>query len=194
MKLVVGLGNPGRQYAETRHNVGFRVVDEVARRAKVEIDRFDRDFESLVAEAGVAGERVLLAKPQTYMNLSGKAVVAIQRFYKVDLTDVLIVSDDLDLEVGQIRLRPSGSAGGQKGLGDILGRLGTQDVPRMRMGIGKVHRSATVEYVLSRFSPDEREIMDHTVVVAADAVECWVRDGMSAAMNRYNKRNDSNKE
>ncbi len=194
MKLVVGLGNPGRQYAETRHNVGFRIVDEVARRAKVEIDRFDRDFDSLVAEAGVAAERVLLAKPQTYMNLSGKAVAAIRRFYKVELNDLLVVSDDLDLEVGQIRLRPSGSAGGQKGLGDVLLKLGSQEVPRMRIGIGKVHRSATVEYVLGRFSPPEREVMDQTVVLAADAVECWVRDGMTAAMNRYNKRNDSNKE
>lgn len=194
MKLVVGLGNPGRQYAETRHNVGFRVVDEVARRAGATIDRFDKDFESLIAEAPVAAQRVLLAKPQTFMNLSGKAVAAIRRFYKVEFGDLLIVSDDLDLEPGQIRLRPAGSAGGQKGLGDILAKLGTLEVPRMRMGIGKVHRSATVEYVLGRFAPAEREIMDHAIVIGADAVECWVRDGMTAAMNRYNKRNDLNKE
>lgn len=194
MKLVVGLGNPGRQYSETRHNVGFRVLDEVARRARVEIDRFDKDFESLIAEAPVAAERVLLAKPQTYMNLSGKAAAAIRRFYKVEFGDLLIVSDDLDLEPGQIRLKPSGSAGGQKGLGDILAKLGTQEVPRMRIGIGKVHRSATVDHVLGTFAPDERDAAEEMITLAADAAACWAGEGLTPAMNRFNTKKDRNKE
>lgn len=188
MKLIVGLGNPGRAYEGTRHNVGFAVVDELARRTRADLSRFDRDFEALIGEADIAGERTWLLKPQTYMNLSGRSVVAVQRFYKLDLRDLLIVGDDLDLPPGQIRIRGGGSAGGQKGLHDVLEKLGSQDVARLRIGIGKVHRSATVDWVLSRFSPAEREEMERTIQSAADACECWVRDGVVAAMNRYNRR------
>lgn len=194
MKLIVGLGNPGRGYERTRHNAGFRVVDELARRGRTEIRDYDRDFEALLAEAGLCGQRVLLCKPMTYMNLSGRSVAAVARFYKTELADLLVVSDDLDLPVGQIRVRASGSAGGQKGLGDVIQKLGSQDVPRVRIGIGKVHRSATVDHVLGSFAPDEREAAEQAEIEAADACECWLREGITAAMNRFNAKKDKTRE
>jgi PTH1 family peptidyl-tRNA hydrolase len=192
VKLIVGLGNPGRQYEGTRHNVGFVVVDEIARRRRVDLSRFDRDFEGLVGESDIGGERTWLLKPLTYMNLSGRSVAAFVRFYKLATGDVLIVGDDLDLLPGQIRLRASGSGGGQKGLTDVLAKLGTQDVPRLRIGIGKVHKDATVDHVLSRFAPDEREPMAEAIAAAADAAECWAAEGITTAMNRFNKKPEKN--
>lgn len=194
MKLIVGLGNPGREYERTRHNVGFRVADELARRQRTEIRDYDKDFEALLAEVALAAQRTLLCKPMTYMNLSGRSVAAIVRFYKVELSDLLVVSDDLDLPIGQIRVRASGSAGGQKGLSDVIQKLGSQDVPRVRIGIGRVHRSATVDHVLGTFAPDEREAAEQAVIDAADACECWVREDITAAMNRYNAKKDKTRE
>ena len=188
MKLIVGLGNPGREYERTRHNMGFRVVDEVARRCRREVVDYEKDYEALMVEVGLAGERVLLCKPMTYMNLSGRSVAAVMRFYKLPLGELLIVSDDLDLPVGQIRVRANGSAGGQKGLADAIQKLGSQDFARLRIGIGKVHRTHTVDHVLSTFAPDEREDADFSVIAAADACELWVREGVTAAMNRFNAR------
>lgn len=188
MKLVVGLGNPGARYEHTRHNVGFVVVTELARRWRLAAPRYDRDFQGMLWDAQRGDERVLMLMPQTYMNLSGQSVGAVQRFYKLAPQDMLVACDDVDLPVGTIRLRPSGSSGGQKGLGDILARLGTQDVPRLRIGIGKVHSSATVEHVLSTFAPDELPAIGHALATAVDAAECWLAEGMSAAMNRFNRR------
>lgn len=190
MKLIVGLGNPGREYERTRHNLGFRVVDEVARRCRSEIVDYEKNYEALMVEIGLAEQRVLLCKPMTYMNLSGRSVAAVLRFYKLPLTDLLIVSDDLDLPVGQIRMRANGSAGGQKGLADAIQKLGSQDFARLRIGIGKVHRAQTVDHVLSTFAPDEREDADFSVIAAADACELWVREGVTAAMNRFNARKE----
>ncbi|RMF85698.1 MAG: aminoacyl-tRNA hydrolase [Planctomycetota bacterium] len=186
MKLVVGLGNPGPRYARTRHNVGFDVVDLLATRWNTEVSRYDRRFDAMLGEAQRADQRVLLLKPQTYMNLSGKSVLAARQFYKLDLGDLLIVHDDLDLPCGRLRLRARGSGGGQRGLENILLRLGATDVPRLRIGIGKVHKSVTSDYVLSRFAPDELEIMNTTLQTAADAVECWISEGIDAAMTRFN--------
>jgi PTH1 family peptidyl-tRNA hydrolase len=194
VKLIVGLGNPGREYERTRHNVGFRVADELARRKRTEIGDYDKDFEALLTEVGLAGQRALLCKPMTYMNLSGRSVAAVVRFYKLELSDVLVVSDDLDLPIGQIRVRASGSAGGQKGLGDVIQKLGSQEVPRVRIGIGKVHRNATVDHVLGTFAPDEREAAEQSVIEAADACECWAGEGITAAMNRYNAKKDKTRE
>ena len=163
MKLIAGLGNPGRRYAGSRHNVGYLVVDELARRWQIDAACHDRRCEGLLAEGSAAGQRVLLLKPTTFMNLSGRNVAAVWRFYKLALADVLIVHDDLDLPVGQIRLRAIGSAGGHKGLLDILRHLGSPEVPRLRIGIGKVHQAATVEYVLSRFEPQERETIEQAL-------------------------------
>ncbi len=188
MKLVAGLGNPGPRYADSRHNIGYLVVDELARRWAADVSRYDRDFEGLIGEVQALGQRVLLLKPTTFMNLSGRSVAAVRRFYKLATPDVLVIYDDLDLPVGQLRVRASGSAGGHKGMTDVLQQLATDELPRVRIGIGKVHPSATVEYVLSRFEPDERPLMAAAVTTAADAVTCWLRDGTDAAMNQFNRR------
>jgi PTH1 family peptidyl-tRNA hydrolase len=190
VKLVAGLGNPGPRYDQTRHNVGYLVVDGLARRRGVSVAKYERRYEALVGEVQVAGQRALLLKPETFMNLSGRSVLAAQQFYKLDLSDLLVVCDDLDLPVGRIRLRAGGSGGGQKGLENILLRLSSNDIPRLRIGIGKVDRSVTSEYVLSRFTPDERELIIEAVTSAADAVECWIGEGIDAAMNRFNVRRD----
>ncbi|MBU0640994.1 MAG: aminoacyl-tRNA hydrolase [Planctomycetes bacterium] len=190
MKLVAGLGNPGPRYAPSRHNVGFGVVDELAQRWSCDVTRYEQRFEALGGEGQVESEKVLLLKPVTFMNLSGRSVGAIWRFYKLAISDVLVVHDDLDLPVGRIRLRTKGSAGGHRGLADVLRHLGTTEVSRLRVGIGRVHRDATVEYVLSRFAPEEREPIEWAVKRAADAVERWVRAGIEAAMNEFNSKPD----
>ncbi len=188
MKLVAGLGNPGPRYADSRHNVGFVVVERVAKRGRIDLTRYDRDYEALIGEGVCGTERVLLLKPQTFMNLSGRSVSAVLRFYKLPLSDLLVVSDDLDLPVGQLRLRASGSSGGQKGLADIIRCVGGEDFSRLRLGIGKVHRAATVDHVLGGFMPDERPLIEEAVQTAAEAVECWIREGTTAAMNRFNRK------
>lgn len=187
VRLIVGLGNPGRQYVGTRHNIGFTVIEELARRWRIDLSRFDRDFEAQVGEGVIRGESALLLKPMTYMNLSGRSVAAAQRFYKLPLEQVLIVSDDLDLPPGKIRLRARGSSGGQRGLEDVLTHLGSQDVPRLRFGIGRSPRSGAVEHVLNTFSPQEREAVEPAVQAAVDAIEVWAAEGMTAAMNRFNR-------
>lgn len=191
MKLIAGLGNPGPRYASSRHNVGFQVADELARRWGLDLTRYDRHFDGLLGETQRGAERVLLLKPATYMNLSGRSVAAAWRFYKLALPDLLIVHDDLDLPLGQLRLRAGGSAGGHRGLDDVLRQLGSPEVPRLRIGIGKVHRDATVDYVLGRFDPDEQPAAAAAVARAADAVECWLTAGLAAAMNRYNRKPDA---
>ncbi len=190
MKLIAGLGNPGPRYADSRHNVGFLVVDELARRWRIEVTRYDRHFEGLVGEGPIAGQRCLLLKPATFMNLSGRSVAAVWRFYKLELADLLVVHDDLDLPVGKLRLRSEGSSGGHKGLGDVILQIGSEGFARLRVGIGKVHRAATVEYVLGAFGPQERELMETAVATAADAVESWLRNGIESAMNQFNRRRE----
>jgi PTH1 family peptidyl-tRNA hydrolase len=190
VKLVAGLGNPGPRYAGSRHNVGFMVVDALAARWRADVSRFDRDYEALTGEGSFAGQRVVLLKPQTFMNLSGRSVSAVLRFYKLDPADALVVVDDLDLPPGKLRVRASGSAGGHRGLEDVIRQLGGDGFPRLRIGIGKVHRSATVEHVLSRFDAAERAEMDAAVGRGAEAVECWLQKGIVEAMNQYNRRSD----
>ena len=191
MKAVVGLGNPGPQYQGTRHNVGFIVVDELARRWNTAVDRYERRYEALLGDAQIGDQRVLLLKPQTYMNLSGRSVLALLQFYKLAPADLMILCDDLDLPVGTIRLRAGGSGGGQKGLENVLLRLASNDVPRLRIGIGKVHRSVTTDYVLGRFAPDEREPIETAITRAADAVECWLKNDIATAMNRFNAKSEN---
>ena len=192
MKLMAELGNPGPRYAQTRHNVGFMVADCLAARGRTTIERYEARFEGLLAEIALDVERVLLLKPTTLMNLSGRSVSAVMRFYKLEPADLLVVYDDLDLPVGQLRIRAGGSPGGHRGMTDILRALSTQDVSRMRIGIGSVHRSATVEHVLGKFDPDERPLIDEAVGLTADAVECWVKEGLTAAMNKFNRRAERN--
>lgn len=185
MKLVVGLGNPGRKYQATRHNVGYEVLAELARRHATSSPKVA--FQGEVVDADLAGQRALLLCPHTYMNRSGASVGAAVDFYKLDCEDLLIVCDDFNLPLARLRMRAKGSAGGQNGLADILRRLGTDEVPRLRVGIGEPPpRWNPADFVLSRFTKDERTEMDLAVVRAADAVVCWATEGIAAAMNRYN--------
>ena len=185
MKLVVGLGNPGRKYEGTRHNVGFDVLAELARRHGQGSPR--SAFQGEVVEANLNGERALLLCPHTYMNRSGSSVVAARDFYKLAHEDLLIVCDDFHLPLGQLRVRAQGSAGGQKGLADIIRCLGTDDVPRLRFGIGEPPpRWNAADFVLSRFTGDESTDVQLSVARAADAVQTWARDGIQACMNQVN--------
>jgi len=190
-KFVVGLGNPGTKYAGTRHNVGFRVLEIVRDRWRPGAGReaFDGRLYDARPSRGGESRRVMLLAPQTYMNASGRAVRRLADFYKAEPADVLIVMDDLALPLAALRLRPSGSAGGHNGLADILRAMGTDQVPRLRIGIGaKPPGWDQADYVLSRFRPDEREEIDVAIRLAADAVEDWVFDGMDAAMEKHNRR------
>jgi PTH1 family peptidyl-tRNA hydrolase len=184
MKLVVGLGNPGSKYEGTRHNIGFEVIDRLA--AVGSGAAFTRKFDGLVAEADVDYHRVLLLKPQTFMNLSGRSVGQALRFYKLDPADLLVVCDDLTLPLGKLRLRGSGSDGGQKGLRDIAAHLGTDAYPRLRMGIGDRGAADAADFVLSRFRSGERSTIDDALILASQAVSVWVTQGLAAAMNRFN--------
>jgi PTH1 family peptidyl-tRNA hydrolase len=183
--LVVGLGNIGAQYAGTRHNAGFLVVDEVARRFNA---RFRKGkFRGEEATVQVDGHRVLLLKPSTFMNLSGDAVAGAARFYKIPSTRILVVYDDVYLPVGKLRLRPKGSAGGHNGLTHVINRLGTDDIPRLRVGVSEPPPEMDlIDYVLSRFLGSEKPLIEDAVQRAAGAVETWVRDGMEPAMNKWN--------
>mgnify|MGYP001268533775 CR=1 FL=1 len=183
--LIVGLGNPGREYENTRHNVGFGVLDELARRYGLAFGKKER--KAVVATGVILGKKVILAKPQTFMNLSGEAVRALADFYKVEIERILIVSDDLDIPLGTLRLRKEGSAGGQRGLKSIIQHLGTQSFNRLRFGIGRPPgKMAPKDYVLQVFRGDDAiltaEVTDH----AADAVETWLTVGIELAMSRHN--------
>jgi PTH1 family peptidyl-tRNA hydrolase len=185
MKLIVGLGNPGRKYEKTRHNVGFDVLHVIAQRCAAEGEK-DK-FEGRLAESTIAGERTLLLWPHTLMNRSGHSVAAAAKFYDLPLAHVLVVGDDFNLPLGTLRFRKQGSAGGQKGLKNIIERLGSLEVPRLRIGIGPVPASwDPADFVLSRFAAAERPLIEQTIERAADGVECWVAEGMDASMNRFN--------
>lgn len=183
--LVAGLGNPGRQYRENRHNVGFLVVDRLAARLGVTFSRLES--KALVTKADYEGERLILAKPQTFMNLSGQAISGLLRFYKIPAKNLLIVYDDVDLPLGTLRLRPAGSAGGQKGMLSIIERLATQDFPRLRIGIDRPpDRMDAASYVLQDFSRAEAEVLPEILDRAVAAILTFVSNGLDAAMNQYN--------
>jgi PTH1 family peptidyl-tRNA hydrolase len=184
IKLVVGLGNPGSKYQGTRHNIGFELVDRLARGGSTA--SFSSKFEGQLAEIEIDFRRALLLKPETFMNLSGRSVGQAVRFYKLSLADVLVVCDDLSLPVGKLRLRPGGSDGGQKGLRDITAHLGTDQFPRLRIGIGDNDQIDAVDYVLSKFRGAERSAIDDSLILASQAVAVWVTQGIDAAMNRFN--------
>lgn len=188
MKLIAGLGNPGPRYADSRHNVGYTVADALALRWGTEVSRYESRFEGLVGQANVGPEVVWLLKPTTFMNLSGQSVSAVCRYYKLTPADLLVIYDDLDLPLGRLRLRAAGSAGGHKGLADVLRRAHTDEVARLRIGIGRVHPSATTEYVLARFEPDERPVIAAAIETAADAAQRWLTGGIEAAMNEFNRK------
>jgi PTH1 family peptidyl-tRNA hydrolase len=182
MKAIVGLGNPGRQYAGTRHNVGFDVVDELARRWNVQL----RPWKSVAELAVVVARGAVLVEPLTFMNASGEAVSRVAAFHKVEPPDILIVVDEVQLPVGRVRLRRSGSAGGHNGLKSIIQHIGPE-FPRLRIGIGRGDpKWDLADHVLSRFGADERDAVIESVQRAADAVELFVEEGIEAAMNRFN--------
>lgn len=186
-KLIVGLGNPGRRYEGTRHNIGFEVVDRLAERHGGDWDAAPRGIEALVARAGGARD-LLLAKPLTFMNLSGTAVGGLLQFYKIEPADLLVVVDDVNLELGRLRARPSGSAGGHNGLKSIIGSLGSDGMARLRIGVGRGDdRRDLADHVLAKFDAHERTIVAETVDRSADAVELFVAEGIAAVMNRYNR-------
>jgi len=185
MKLIVGLGNVGRKYDQTRHNVGFDVLNRLADRhgegaAK---DKFD----GRLMEARIGSDRVLLLWPQTFMNLSGQSVRSAVDFYKLRLADLLVVCDDFNLPLGRLRFRREGSAGGQNGLADIIRRLGTEEFSRLRVGIGPVPDGwNAADFVLGKFAAAEKDISNEVVNRAADGAECWVASGVEMSMNRFN--------
>ena len=183
-KLVVGLGNPGSKYEGTRHNIGFQVVDRLA--AAGSGASFTRKFDGLLAEAEIDFHRVLLLKPETFMNLSGRAVAQALRFYKLEPADLLVICDDLNLPLGKLRIRGGGSDGGQKGLRDISAHLGSEQYARLRIGIGERGPIDAADFVLSRFRSAERPAIDDALILASQAVAVWVTQGLAAAMNRFN--------
>jgi peptidyl-tRNA hydrolase, PTH1 family len=183
--LVVGLGNPGREYRETRHNVGFMLLDRLAVKINARFTRLQS--RSLVASAIVADRKIILGKPQTFMNLSGQSVQGLVHFYKLPLTNLLVAHDDLDLPLGTIRIRPDGGSAGQKGMTSVLERLGTDDFPRLRLGIGRPPgQMQAPDYVLQEFSNADLPIVSETLNRAVEAVLLFVAEGLDAAMNKYN--------
>ncbi len=184
--LIVGLGNPGDQYEGTRHNVGFLVADELGDRGNFPIQRLK--FHALTNTAAIGDQGVLVVKPVTYMNLSGEAVGEAARFYKLPPDHVLVISDDVDLPLGRLRIRKGGSAGGHNGLKSVIQHLGTDQFPRLRVGVGgKPHPDYDMaDWVLSRLAGEDKKVMDEAVKRAADAVETILKDGIDKAMNRFN--------
>ena len=184
--LVVGLGNPGEKYENTRHNVGFLTVDELAERARVPVQKLKH--RALTNTLEVGSVKVLLMKPVTYMNLSGEAVGEAARFYKLPPERVLVISDDVSLPVGKLRIRKGGSAGGHNGLKSIIQHLGTDQFPRIKVGVGqKPHPDYDLaDWVLGKFQGEDKKVMDEAVKRAADAVECILKEGADRAMNRFN--------
>ncbi len=185
MKLVVGLGNPGPRYQKNRHNVGFQIVDLLALAHRFGFDNLL--FKARVADGRIKDQRLLLAKPQTYMNLSGESVQPLAAYYKVEPADILVIFDDLDLPAGKLRFRPFGGAGGHNGMKSIIQRLGTDQFPRLRIGIDRPPgRMDPADYVLQDFTAAEEEVMAQVRERAAAAVETWLAEGLAAAMNRFN--------
>lgn len=185
MKLIVGLGNPGRKYEGTRHNIGFEVIAELARR--YDVGRPKAKFNAEIAETIIRNEKTLLMCPLTFMNLSGQSVRAAFDFYKLSRDEILIICDDVNLPLAKLRLRPGGSGGGQNGLNDIIERLGSQQFSRLRIGIDRPPPEWEVSnYVLGRFSTEDLVLIEPSIKLAGDAVACWIGEGIDQAMNRFN--------
>jgi PTH1 family peptidyl-tRNA hydrolase len=191
MKLIVGLGNPGKTYARNRHNVGFQCLNYFARLHSIPFDR--RQCQARAGIGKARGDKLLLAKPGTFVNLSGKSVAGLVHKHNISLSDLLVIYDDLDLPMGKIRLRQSGSSGGHKGMSSIISALGSEDFPRIRVGIGRpqtekqsMSEDAIVNYVLSDFSPQEEATIKPVISRVTEAIDCFLTEGIKAAMNKFN--------
>ncbi|MHC4912294.1 MAG: aminoacyl-tRNA hydrolase [Planctomycetota bacterium] len=184
-KMVVGLGNPGKEYIDTRHNAGFKVVDSLAE--ALEIDVKKKKFGACLGQGEFADKKLIFLKPTRFMNCSGQVVATAAGFYKLGLSDLLVVSDDMDLEPGRIRIRARGSAGGHNGLADVVEKLGSEDVNRLRIGIGPCGEEDAVDYVLDKPTKAQRALLDEAIVKAREAALCWIEYGIEKAMNNFNK-------
>lgn len=184
MKLIAGLGNPGARYALTRHNVGFMVLDRIAEKLDASFDKKEGD--ALYAVARYKGQKILLLKPQSFMNLSGFPLVALANFYKIDYSDILVIYDDLDLPKAQLRLRASGSSGGHKGMLSVIEQTGKERIARLKIGIGCSPYPDAADYVLEAFSQEEMAVFSPAFDLAAQAALCWANEGIKEAMNLYN--------
>jgi len=188
LKLIVGLGNPTPKYEQTRHNVGFDVIDLFCHEIGVK-PNFREEYHSLILNGQLESQEIILAKPQTFMNSSGTAVSAIVSNYNIQLEDMIVIYDDLNLELGLIRIRRSGSAGGHKGVKSIIESLGSEAFPRIRIGIGKPPQGTeAIDFVLSKFSPEEREVIDEAEKLAIEAIKVIIFEGIENAMNKFNSR------
>ena len=188
MYIIVGLGNPGRDYENTRHNIGFDVIDRLADQENIGV--LEKKHKAIIGKGVVAGEKCILAKPQTFMNLSGESVRALLDYYKADeTTNLIVISDDVSLDVGQLRIRKKGSAGGHNGLKNIIAHLGHDTFMRVKMGVGEKPKGRDLaDYVLGHFSPQERKVMDEAAERAADAIRMMIAEDADAAMNEFNRK------
>lgn len=188
MYLIVGLGNPGSKYDGTRHNVGFEVIDALSKQYGIDVSH--KEHKGLVGKGVIEGQKVMLVKPQTFMNCSGECVIELSNYYGVDPeNELLVISDDVTLSTGNIRVRKKGSAGGHNGLKDIIAWTGTQNFPRVRVGVGEVPENGDmVNHVLGRYSKEDREKVDSSFEKAIGAVQCYLNDDLDGAMNKYNKK------
>ena len=186
-QLIVGLGNPGAKYDRTRHNIGFEAIDRLARTWKISLSE-NRKFQGLFGEGNIGSQRIRLLKPTTYMNLSGQSIRAVVDWYKLPPESVLVIYDDMDLPVGKLRLRLSGSAGGQNGMKSAISHLGTQNFPRLRIGIGSKGEKEAVGHVLGHFSPTETKVISEVLDLTVSAIELSLKQGVSKAMSLYNNR------
>lgn len=191
MYVICGLGNPGKKYENTRHNMGFITIDQLAEKHDIKVDRVK--FKALVGEGRIAGQRVLLVKPQTYMNLSGESVQEVMHFYKLDPEELIVIYDDLDLEVGALRLRKFGSAGTHNGMRSVVQHLNSDRFPRIRLGIGANGKRDIIDHVIGGFTKEEVPVLREAVTKAVSCIECMLGEGIDRAMSQYNTKKKSKK-
>ena len=191
MYIIVGLGNPKKEYENTRHNIGFDVIDKLAEQENISV--LEKKHKAIIGKGYVAGQKCVLAKPQTFMNLSGESVRELIDYYKVDETaELIVISDDISLDVGQLRIRKKGSAGGHNGLKNIISHLGHDTFMRVKMGVGEKPKGWDLaDYVLGHFTADERKIMDEAAGRAADAIRMMIAEDVDVAMNQFNKKTET---
>jgi len=186
MFLIVGLGNPGKEYENTRHNIGFNAIDVISKKYKIELNRIK--FKGVYGETFIKGEKVILLKPSTFMNLSGESIRAVMDFYKINKEDVLVIYDDISLEVGRLRIRDKGSAGGHNGIKSIISHMGTEEFGRIKVGVGQP-KGNLVNYVLGNFAKEEKQILDEVLETVVLATEVIIKEDVKEAMNKYNSFN-----